>query len=180
MLGEFDGFFIILKKLGETLHYVSCFSLHYSRAPAASCVLHNRVQASLLQETNYLKCTPARCRLCCFGYANYLLICFCLILSSRTGSTLHSHETWLFRKTIEVKTFIKLLCNIISKKRKVWQRTPNSSRNFQSWTPLFLDHSKDCFRHSTDKFLSRRQRQKCGYSINNETWVCYPRTLMKF
>lgn len=118
MRGEFDGFFIILKKLGETLHYVSCFSLHYSRAPAASFVLYNRVQASLLQQTNYLKCTPARCRLCCFGYANYLLICFCLILSSRTGSTLHSHETWLFRKTIEVKTFIKLLCNIISKKKK--------------------------------------------------------------
>ena len=36
----------ILKKWGETLDYVSCFSLHFFRALAASCVLYNRTEHS--------------------------------------------------------------------------------------------------------------------------------------
>ena len=52
ILGEFNGFFIIkqIEKWGETLHYVSCFCLHFFRALAASCVLYNStepVKASL-------------------------------------------------------------------------------------------------------------------------------------
>ena len=51
MLGEFNGFFIIKQiekpwKWGETLDYVSCFSLHFFRALAASCVLYNRTEHS--------------------------------------------------------------------------------------------------------------------------------------
>ena len=34
------------KKWGETLDYVSCFSLHFFRALAASCVLYNRTEHS--------------------------------------------------------------------------------------------------------------------------------------
>ena len=34
------------KKWGETLNYVSCFSLHFFRALAASCVLYNRTEHS--------------------------------------------------------------------------------------------------------------------------------------
>ena len=33
-----------LKKWGETLDYVSCFSLHFFRALTASCVLYNRTE----------------------------------------------------------------------------------------------------------------------------------------
>ena len=36
----------LLKKWGETLNYVSCFSLHFFRALAASCVLYNRTEHS--------------------------------------------------------------------------------------------------------------------------------------
>ena len=36
-----------LKKWVETLHYVSCFSLHFFRALAASCVLYNRTERSI-------------------------------------------------------------------------------------------------------------------------------------
>ena len=45
---ECNGFFIIriLKKWGETLDYVSCFSLHFSRALAASYVLYNKTEHS--------------------------------------------------------------------------------------------------------------------------------------
>ena len=39
-------FWAILKKWGETLDYVSCFSLHFFRALAASCVLYNRKEHS--------------------------------------------------------------------------------------------------------------------------------------
>ena len=50
MLEEFNGFFIIKqiekKKWEETLDYVSCFSLHFFRALAASCVLYNRTEHS--------------------------------------------------------------------------------------------------------------------------------------
>ena len=35
---------LLLKKWGETLDYVSCFSLHFFRALAASCVLYNRTE----------------------------------------------------------------------------------------------------------------------------------------
>ena len=35
-----------LKKWGETLDYVSCFSLHSFRALAASCMLYNRREHS--------------------------------------------------------------------------------------------------------------------------------------
>ena len=35
-----------LKKWEETLDYVSCFSLHFFRALAASCVLYNRTEHS--------------------------------------------------------------------------------------------------------------------------------------
>ena len=35
-----------LKKWGETLDYVSCFSLHFFRALAASFVLYNRTEHS--------------------------------------------------------------------------------------------------------------------------------------
>ena len=35
-----------LKKWEETLGYVSCFSLHFFRALAASCVLYNRTEHS--------------------------------------------------------------------------------------------------------------------------------------
>ena len=34
------------KKWGDTLDYVSCFSLHFFRALAASCVLYNRTEHS--------------------------------------------------------------------------------------------------------------------------------------
>ena len=34
------------KKWEETLDYVSCFSLHFFRALAASCVLYNRTEHS--------------------------------------------------------------------------------------------------------------------------------------
>ena len=34
------------KKWGETQVYVSCFSLHFFRALAASCVLYNRTEHS--------------------------------------------------------------------------------------------------------------------------------------
>ena len=36
----------LLKKWGETLDYVSCFSLHFFRARTASCVLYNRTEHS--------------------------------------------------------------------------------------------------------------------------------------
>ena len=41
MLGEFNGFFII-----KQIDYVSCFSLHFLSALAASCVLYNRTEHS--------------------------------------------------------------------------------------------------------------------------------------
>ena len=44
MHGEFDGFFII--KQIEKPDYVSCFSLHFFRALAASFVLYNRTEHS--------------------------------------------------------------------------------------------------------------------------------------
>ena len=50
---EFD--WGILKKCGETLEYVSCFSLHLFRALAASCVLYNRAQSRLLYLLNNVK-----------------------------------------------------------------------------------------------------------------------------
>ena len=51
---KFNGFFILkqiekpwrLKKKGITFNYISCFSLHFFRALAASCVLNNRIEHS--------------------------------------------------------------------------------------------------------------------------------------
>ena len=92
----------LIKTWGETQDYVSCFSPHFSRALAASCVLYNRTESNQGFSICWFKDPPI------FVYADYEAMQLAdganwpIMVSCKTDREDHTH---VFTANIVLKTF---------------------------------------------------------------------------